>query len=192
MIRILFRLWNHCTVMMWNKIHVVRFNKMLRQTILYKYMYYKIKVNLVIRGHHMYKGCWTPIMEYSSSKKSHSRSCSWIWHICSWYYQGTRRRVVLTYFNRVLLANLPLFEQSEWKICWSISQWKKNERKNGKVEKEWIGLVVPGKYLPFTKTQRMANILHFELKKKTMFFFKKSLQNVFVNFLNIKNKEDLT
>ena len=46
----------------------------------------------------------------------------------------------------------------------------------------------------------MANILHFELekkkkkkkKKKKAIFFKKSLQNVFVNFLNIKNKEDLT
>ena len=36
---------------------------MMRQTTFYKYdMYYKIEFNLVIRGHHVYKRCSTPIM----------------------------------------------------------------------------------------------------------------------------------
>ena len=42
---------------------MVCFDKMGRQTIFYKYdMYYKIEFNSVIRGHHVYKRCWTPIM----------------------------------------------------------------------------------------------------------------------------------
>ena len=34
-----------------------------RQTTFHKYdMYYKIEFNSVVRGHHVYKRCWTPIM----------------------------------------------------------------------------------------------------------------------------------
>ena len=38
-------------------------NKMAKQTTCFKYeMYYKVEFNSVIRGHHVYNECWTPIM----------------------------------------------------------------------------------------------------------------------------------
>ena len=47
---------------------------MARQTTFYKYgMYYKIDFNLVIRGYHVYKGCWTPIMGETVLARNNTR-----------------------------------------------------------------------------------------------------------------------
>ena len=141
------------------KFHVVCFDKMAKQTPFYKYdMYYKIEFNSLVRGHHVYKRCWTPSMgEIVLARKD-------------------PREEVLEYDKYAigifkeqeeeLVGHIPI-ELSQL-IYHFLNESNENFAEASVIRKRMreIGLVVPAKYGAFTKTQRTTNILHSELKNK--------------------------
>ena len=76
--------------------------------------------------------------------------------------------------------------EKEWE-----KEWKSGKRMNRACGSSQIFAIhknsKDGKYSSFWTEKKKK-----KKKKKKAKFFKKSLQNVFVNFLSIKNKEDLT
>ena len=145
--------------MMQNKIDVVCFDKMAKQTTFCKYdMYYKIEFNSPIRGHHVYKRCWTPIMgeTFLARKVTGEEALE---------YDKYAIRIFKEH-EEELVGHIPI------KLSQLIYHFLKESNENfvepsvsGKRMRE-IGLAVPAKYAAFTKTQRTTNILHSELKNK--------------------------
>ena len=133
-------------------------NKMARQTTYFKYeMYYKVEFNSVIRGHHVYKECWTPIMGETVLARKDTREEA---------IEYDKYAIGIFKKQEKLVGHIPielsqliyhfLNESNENFIEASVSGKRKRD----------IGLIVPAKYVAFTKSKRMANILQSELKNK--------------------------
>ena len=119
-------------------------------------MYYKIEFNLVIRGHHVYKRCSTPIMGETVLAKKDTQEAVLEYD-----------KYVIGIFKEKeqdLVVHIPI------KLSQLIYHFLNKSNENfveapvsGKKMRE-IRLLVLAKYAAFTKTQRRMNILHSELK----------------------------
>ena len=138
---------------------MVCFDKMARQATFYKYgTYYKIEFNSVIRGHHVYKRCWTLIMGETvlTRKDTREKALEYDKHAIGIFKEQEEELVGHIPNELSHLIYHFLSELNENFVEASVSRKRMRE----------IGLIVPAKYATFTKTQRTANNLHSELKNK--------------------------
>ena len=138
---------------------MVCFDKTARQTTFYKYdMYYKIEFNSVITGYHVYKRCSTPIMGETvlARKDTREEALDYDKYAIGIFKEQEQKLVGHIPIELSQLIYHFLKESNENFIEASVSEKRMRE----------IGLVVPAKYVAFTKTQRVVNILPSELKNK--------------------------
>ena len=124
-------------------------------------MDYKLTFSAEIRGHHVYKGSWTPRLNETLCVKKDNRQEALYYdtHAIGVYKaDGTLVGHVPIELSRILAYFL---KQDEGNFI--------NAQVAGKRKRE-VGLVVPAKYTAHTKDERTANILLEELKKRKILF----------------------
>lgn len=128
-------------------------------------MYFIIKFSTNIRGHHVYKNIWTPIIGESLVCKEDKRVEA----------QELDKNAIGTYKlmdgNETLVGHLPIELSKLISFFIEIGDNHVNATVTGKRKRE-IGLSVPAKFICFTSSKSYAKILHGELlKRKTKYSY---------------------
>ena len=125
-----------------------------------KEMFYQVSFESVIRGHHVYKANWAPIMNEKLTGKEDDRDEA-----------KANDRFAIGIFKPVA-ENLQLVGHAPIELSALLFHFLNNEEGNvlnayptGKRFRE-IGLSVPARYRALTRNKKTASVLMEELKKK--------------------------
>ncbi|CAH3162368.1 unnamed protein product [Porites lobata] len=124
-------------------------------------MYFKVDFETVIRGHHVYKSTWTPMMDQELELgvyfvKKHSEEKKLVGHV-----PKELSRLMKHYLN----AN------SANKLFAYVTGKRKRE----------VGLVVPARFTAMTTDLQTARILNKELNGKVIKYTHFELKNIVIN-----------
>ena len=131
-------------------------------------MNFKVEYETVIRGHHVYKGVWTPFMNETlecnkdtrAKAKEHDENAIGVYRVTKQLDLQTKTKTLVGHFPIELSRLMKYFLEAntENKLVAQVSGKRKRE----------MGLVVPAKFSTFTIDLRLAKILKTELNKKAL------------------------
>ena len=122
-------------------------------------MGYKIEFQAAIRGHHIYKDIWVPLIgqELICKRDSRDEALEYDRNAIGVFKPGN---------PEVLVGHLPIELSCLFKHFLETSAYNTlSAVVTGKRKRE-VGLVVPAKYIALTKDRRYANVLFEKLKEK--------------------------
>jgi len=142
-------------------------------------MYFKIHFETVIRGHHVYKHTWTPVLDEvleceedtRAEAKEYDSNSIGVYHKMKQPTNETKKEKKLVGHVPVELSSLLT------KFLAANVENRLIAQANGKRKRE-VGLVVPAKFTAFTKEQRIPRILARELNGRALKFNHFELKNI--------------
>ena len=139
-------------------------------------LFYKIKFDTAIRGHHVYKNSWTPIMGQELFCKHDQRE------------EATETDVnAIGIYKDIGMHENDLVGHAPIELSCLLNDFLKSSETNllkvtvaGKRKRE-VGLVVPGKFCAYTKKKALARVLDQEIEKRKRKYSHFEIDHVITN-----------
>ena len=144
-------------------------------------MNFKVEYETVIRGHHVYKCVWTPVMDEKlecnkdtrAEAKEHDENAIGVYRITKQLDVANQKKILVGHVPIELSRLMKNFLEAntENKLVAQVTGKRKRE----------IGLVVPAKFSAFTTVDlRLAKILETELRKRALKYTHFELKSIVI------------
>ena len=137
-------------------------------------MYFKVDFETVIRGHHVYKSVWSPVIDQvleckpdtRAEAKDHDANAIGV------YLMANQKETLAGHIPIEISRLMKNFIEA--KASNKLLTWVTGKRKRE------VGLVVPAKFTAFTEELRIAQILERELKSRAKKYTHFELKNIVI------------
>lgn len=141
-------------------------------------MYFKVNFETVVRGHHVYKSVWTPVMDQELECAHHTRDEAKEHDVNAIGVYLVNKQLE---DKKTLVGHVPIELSRLLKnFLDANSENKLFAQVTGKRRRE-VGLVVPVKYTALTTKLRIAKILERELSERALKYTHFELKNIVIN-----------
>ena len=135
-------------------------------------MNFKVEYETVIRGHHVYKCVWTPVMDEKLECNKDTRAEA--------KEHDETKQLDVANQKKILVGHVPIELSRLMKnFLEANTENKLVAQVTGKRKRE-IGLVVPAKFSAFTTDLRLAKILETELRKRALKYTHFELKSIVI------------
>jgi hypothetical protein len=141
-------------------------------------MNFKVQYETVIRGHHVYKCIWTPVIDEKlecnkdtrGEAKEHDENAIGVYRVTKQLDVANKKKTLVGHVPIELSRLMKNFLEANTQVVAQVTGKRKRE----------IGLVVPAKFSAFTTDLRLAKILKAELSKRALKYTHFELKSIVI------------